>query len=550
MVTSAIKYPMALTLCLVILGCPPVISTTVTVHPNPTTIEVGQTVQLTAASTSAADTGFDWESSDPAVAVVSASGLVTGLADGAAWITATGQGSGAQATAVVTVLPPITVTVTPDPASIEVGQVVQLTATSTDASDYGFGWSSSNPAIAAVNATGLVTGVAEGSVEITATGQGSGVSGTATVNVSGIPPVQEHAYGPAQSVTRTADGGYVATGSTLENDLFIVKVDGSGDEVWATRRGSLWHDGGLSVVRTADGGYAAAGYSEYFDHSQMYLVKVDRDGNFQWDRTYGSGYCGAFSLEASGNRYTLAGGIIQNGRTNAYVVQANADGNQRWERTYGSEATTDVAYALAWMPYGVLMAGSTTLGGGHDPNMYLVSIGANGGPEQWSGIFGGTGDDVAYAVTPTADGAILLVGSTSSEGIATALDMCIMKVGADGTRYWTKTFGGGSNEEAFAVATGRHDGYVIVGYTESFGPGTSDAYIVKVDNDGNEEWSQVLGGPRDDAAYGVDQALGGGYIVCGYSRNFSSTAEFMTLTKLAEDGTVEWSRVYDGLPDE
>src|SRR5713101_8036472 len=171
---------------------PPAVAS-VTVAPSPGTLLVGSTAQLTATTKDSAGnvlTGraVTWASSNPAVATVSATGLVTGVAVGSATIMATAEGKNGTAAVTVTVLPPVPVaSVTVAPATVLVGVTVQLTGT-TKAADGNvltgrtLTWATSNPAVATVNSTGLATGVAAGQATITATSEGQ--SGTAAITVS------------------------------------------------------------------------------------------------------------------------------------------------------------------------------------------------------------------------------------------------------------------------------------------------------------------------------------------------------------------------------
>jgi len=164
----------------------------VSVSPATATVLSGQTVQLTAIPKDAngsALTGrvVTWASSVPAVATVSASGLVTGVAAGTITITATSEGKNGTASVTVTVVPVASVSVTPATPSVQVGQNVQLTATPRDANGTALTgrvvtWATSDAAVATVNGSGRVTGVAAGSATITATSEGQ--SGTATVTVT------------------------------------------------------------------------------------------------------------------------------------------------------------------------------------------------------------------------------------------------------------------------------------------------------------------------------------------------------------------------------
>jgi len=169
---------------------------TVTVSPATASVAVGATVQLTATTKDANGnvlTGrtITWSSSATGMATANSSGLVSGVAAGSATITATSEGKSATATITVTAAtpPPVaTVTVSPASASVAVGSTVQLTATTKDANGNVLTgrvitWSSNATAIASVNGTGLVSGVAAGSATITATSEGK--SGSSGITVTG-----------------------------------------------------------------------------------------------------------------------------------------------------------------------------------------------------------------------------------------------------------------------------------------------------------------------------------------------------------------------------
>src|SRR5438128_7798086 len=201
----------------------------VAVSPAAPSVAVGQTVQLTAAPKDASGNALSgrvvtWASSNTAVATVSGSGLVSGVAAGPATITATSEGQSGTATVTVTALapPPVaTVSVSPATASVQVGATVQLTATPKDASGNPLSgrvvtWASSNTAVAPVNGSGLVSGVAAGPATITATSEGK--SGTAALTVTAT------VTNPG-TVTDLAVAGVTDTALTL---AFTEVSDGTG----------------------------------------------------------------------------------------------------------------------------------------------------------------------------------------------------------------------------------------------------------------------------------------------------------------------------------
>src|SRR5712691_5524578 len=219
-----------------------------TVSPSPASVQQGATVQLTATPRDAngnplSGRVISWSSDNAAVATVSGSGLVRGVAAGSATITATSEGQSGTSSLTVTPVPVASVTVTPSSATVAIGQTVQLTATPKDANGNPLtgrviSWSSSDNTIATVSSSGLVTGVAAGSATITATSEGK--SGTSVVTVS--VPVASVTVSPAaasvqagqtQQLTATLKdaNGNVLTGRTVtwsSNNTTVATVNGTG----------------------------------------------------------------------------------------------------------------------------------------------------------------------------------------------------------------------------------------------------------------------------------------------------------------------------------
>jgi uncharacterized protein YjdB len=228
----------------------------VTVAPSPASVQMGQSIQLTATPKDANGTPLTgrvvtWSSTNTAAATVDGSGLVTGVAAGSATITATSEGK--SGTSVVTVSVPVaSVTVTPSPASVQQGSTVQLTATPRDANGTPLTgrvvtWSSNNTAVATVNSSGLVRGVAPGSATITATSEGQ--SGTSSMTVTSVPVASVTVAPPMVSVT---------VGSTVQ--LTATPKDANGNPL--TGRVITWQSSNTGIATVNGSGLvsgAAAG---------------------------------------------------------------------------------------------------------------------------------------------------------------------------------------------------------------------------------------------------------------------------------------------------
>src|SRR6185503_1334012 len=113
------------------------------------------------------------------------------------------------------------------------------------------------------------------------------------------------------------------------------------------------------------------------------------------------------------------------------------------------------------------------------------------------------------------------------------------------TTTWAKTYGGGADESGasgyiISVQQTSEGGYVVAGETDSFGTG-GDFWLLKLDSDGNIEWEKAYGGTEFDIAYSVQQTSDGGYIAAGSTLSFGSGLDAWLL-KLDSDGNIEWEK--------
>jgi len=116
----------------------------------------------------------------------------------------------------------------------------------------------------------------------------------------------------------------------------------------------------------------------------------------------------------------------------------------------------------------------------------------------WTRTFGGSNIDVGHAVRQTMDGGYIITGYTRSYGLTSGRNVWLVKTDLEGNQEWNNTFGGDNDEEAYAVQQTTDGGYVFTGYTESFGMGLNDVLLIKADSTGNSEWIKTFGGAQDD----------------------------------------------------
>jgi hypothetical protein len=170
-------------------------------------------------------------------------------------------------------------------------------------------------------------------------------------------------------------------------------------------------------------------------------------------------------------------------------------------------------------------------------------------PTGWIGLFGGPEDDEAYALYQAADGGFIVAGMTQSYG-GGGSDMYLLKLDRDGNLDWSTTFGGADEDTARAVVQTRDRGYVMAGRTESFGAGGGDGCLVKVDQDGVLLWNRTYGTGNSERFWGLAKTSDNGFIMVG-TQVLAQKGSDIFLVKARADGTEEWNQVLDyGANDE
>ena len=348
-------------------------------------------------------------------------------------------------------------------------------------------------------------------------------------------------FDAASPVQQTAEGGYILAGLTESYgagscDGWLVKTDFYGNEQWNKTFGGTAEDAVFSLDHTTDGGYILAGCTNSYGagYGDAWLVKTDSNGNKQWEKIFGgTGDDGSRSVQQTADGgYILAGGTKSYGAGSwdAWLVKTDSNGNELWRKTFGG-ASEDVAYSVQQTADGgYILAGRTTSYGEGPCDGWLVKTDSNGN-KQWDKTFGGTGADFGESVQQTTDGGYILAGETDSYG-AGSRDFWLVKIDSNGIVQWEKTFGGSGVDGADSVQQTTDGGYIIAGYTDSYVAGTRAVWLVKTDSNGNGLWNKTFGGAGNNLAESVQQTTDGGYIVAGHTDSYGAGSADCWLIKV------------------
>ena len=354
------------------------------------------------------------------------------------------------------------------------------------------------------------------------------------------------------SIQQTSDGGYIVAGGTESfdagsGDVWLVKIDAHGNITWQKTYGNANREDIDSIQQTTDGGYIVGGASATALPDKL-ILKLDTNGNVTWQKKIGGGsidYTACIQQTTDGG-YITAGGTqsFGLGGFDFWIVKLDQSGTVTWQKTYGALAW-DCAYSIQQTSDGgYIVAGRTESFGSGSNDFWILKLDQSGAVT-WEKTYGGSGYERATSVQQTNDGGYIVAGHTDSFGVNG--DMWILKLTETGTVTWQKTYGGNLGEQANSIQQTSDGGYIVVGYTTSFGAGNGDIWILKLDQSGEVTWEKTYGGSGNDNISNEDmyfshgliqQTSDGGYIVGGYTVSFGAGDRDMWVLKLDANGNI------------
>ncbi len=343
----------------------------------------------------------------------------------------------------------------------------------------------------------------------------------------------------AYSVQQTNDDGYIIAGYTLSfgegsRDVYLIRTGVNGNVLWTKTYGGSDTDYAWAIQQTADSGYIIGAHSGSFGAGShdVYLIKCDLNGNATWTKVYGgSNADGAYSLQqTTDGGYIIAAHVnsFGAGLHDVYLIKTNDKGDTLWTKTYGGSNEDRLRAVHQTTDGGYILVSETLSFGAGNADVYVVKT-DSGGTVMWTRTFGGSSADYGYSVRQTTDGGYIIAGYTQSFG-AGSTDVYLVKTDSSGTVMWTRTFGGSSADYGYSVRQTTDGGYIIAGHTQSFGTG-GDVYLISTDASGDLLWTKAFGGSGTDYGRSVRQTADGGFVITGYTDSFGAGNKDVYLIK-------------------
>ncbi len=299
-------------------------------------------------------------------------------------------------------------------------------------------------------------------------------------------------------------------------------------EIWNRTFGRAGLDKAYSVLQTSDGGFILAGGTGALgtEETHAWLIKTDENGKEMWNKTFGkrSGITAKTVLQAFDGGYVFI--------SNNMLTKTDENGKYLWGKEFIGIGNS-VINSISQTKDGYYTLVSDTV---------LIKV-DNQGNILWKKAFEKLADGWIDSIQQTKDGGYILAGNKIKDG---AEDAWLFKIDSAGNEQWNTTFGGNGSDYAYYVQQTADGGYVFTGQTDSYGSGDFDAWLMKTNASGIEQWNKTFGGTFQDSTYFVQQTPDGGFILAG-SRSYRNYGYEAWLIKTDGNGNLQWMKPFRGL---
>jgi len=337
------------------------------------------------------------------------------------------------------------------------------------------------------------------------------------------------------------DGDYIIVGfktfSGDDNcDLLVIKTDSAGKQKWLKTYGGNDNDMAIRIQETLDGNYIifANINSKESTASNAWLIKIDKNGNKIWDKTYGNGEINSISdgWLTKDRGYILIGTKTDFGNSDIWVFKTNSNGVIEWEKNF-DKSNYDAGISIyQTSDNGFIILG--TYSKISYTNLWLIKLTSNGQKTNeitYGNVFLGS-MCIGQSICQTNDGGYIIAGYRNYALNLFNLDFCLWKFKTNLQNEWEKIISSSNAKEMLNCVRQTTDGgYILVGNNLD----TKDIKIFKTTSNGNQEWSTTFGGNKEDMGFTVEITSDYGYIVAGLTLSYGAGNGDALLIKLKSD---------------
>jgi hypothetical protein len=346
----------------------------------------------------------------------------------------------------------------------------------------------------------------------------------------------------SHSVLQTDDNGFILCGFTSSfgsgpESVYVVKTDEYGNKLWDRTYGGAGEDHGYFINATNDGGYIICAESTSFGNRKAYLIRINSEGDTLWTNTYegNNRSIARYVLQTEDNGFIVCGATSSTtlGPTDVFLFKTDENGNLMWSKTYGGTGSDFAYYLSQTQDGGFILCGGTRSFGNTNYDIYVIKT-DNIGDTIWTTVIGGYGYNAGYSIVETESGHFIIGGMTSAFG-ANGTDILIVKLHENGEIIWTKNIDYYLNESGCHISLTSDEHIIGCGSTLKMAQ-KSDILVFKMDLDGNVLWINRFGGDEHDIGYSIFETDDLGMIITGYTQSYGAGMADMYLIKTNSDG--------------
>lgn len=317
--------------------------------------------------------------------------------------------------------------------------------------------------------------------------------------------------------------GNSASFSTGDDDGWLLVLRSGGRVDWQKTYGGTADDSFNAIIITPDDNYMLIGEtsSSGSGGSDIWVIKIDSSGSEIWERTYG----GNLDDVATSATVSEDGGVMIAGYTwsegsggsDAMLLKINMNGDPEWIRTFGGTEVEQVLSVSATSDSGAILSGMTYSWGSGSGDVFLLKADA-WGREEWRLVLGGTDYDYGYDIIEVEDGDFLVA---SWKRRATC-SIWLIRINSAGEMIWDRVYSTGRNDRVYSIAAIPEGGWILAGSTETDAFSDIDFYVCRINPEGELLWDQTFGGVETDKATDVIITENGDILLTGYTASFGS----------------------------
>lgn len=320
----------------------------------------------------------------------------------------------------------------------------------------------------------------------------------------------------------------------INGDHYLIKLDTAGVIIFEKTYGGNLAEEGIRIITTNDGNFILIGTTESYGNGNkdVHIIKIDGNGVVIWEKYFGgiSDDTPCDIIETSNSEFCIAATTesFGAGSRDIYLLWIDQNGNLIREITYGGTEIDGSSKLIEIENHHIMLYGYTRNFGANSRDLYLMKL-SSAGDSLWSKRYGGSGYEESQDFTRTSTGGFLLCGHSSSTD--PNHNMYALEIDSNGNKIWETNYGGALHDGGQALLINNEGNYVLLGRSMSFENGSRNMYLVVTTPNGQQISEQIIGGSKNDRGQDIIEYKSF-YFIVGYSNSFGSGDNDAYIVKL------------------